>query len=61
MTRDDRSRSDDAHARDEHDALAGPSPFLEENIALLAPGRTLDVAAGAAAVDVAVLARALLR
>jgi tellurite methyltransferase len=46
MARDDRSRWDKAHAQQVNVAPAAPSPFLEENIALLAPGTTLDMAAG---------------
>jgi tellurite methyltransferase len=46
MARNDRSRWDEAHSHNVNEALPDPSPFLAENIALLAPGSTLDMAAG---------------
>jgi SAM-dependent methyltransferase len=46
MARDSRSRWDEAHARDVNEAPRGPARFLEENVSLLVPGQTLDLAAG---------------
>ncbi len=45
MSESNRNHWEDAHAG-HPGTLAGPAPFLAENVSLLRPGRTLDLAAG---------------
>lgn len=47
MAHDDGERWDETYARSPQRARGAPSPFLVEHVALLAPGRTLDLACGA--------------
>jgi len=46
MAPEDKTRCDGAHGHRAGEPLASPASFLADNVSLLVPGRTLDLAAG---------------